>query len=77
VSTAYGIGIDVIDYVGGYSKMITILLNEIFIEESIDWFEWYCFENDFGRGNLEARNGDTPICRHVKELFELMILKTK
>ena len=77
VSTAYDIGIDIINYVDDYSKIITILLNELFTEQSIDWFEWYCFENDFGRGGLEARSGDIPICGDVIELFDIMILKTK
>jgi len=76
ITTAYDIGIDIIDYVDSYSKVITILLNEIFTEESVDWFDWYCFENSFGKGDLEAKINETPICRDVKELFDLMVLKT-
>ena len=77
VSTAYDIGIDVINYVDDYCRILTVLLNEIFTEESVGWFEWYCFENDFGKGDLEAKTNGTPICRDVKELFDLMALKIK
>lgn len=65
--------VDLIEFVDPYHSVISLLLKEIYGEEGNDWFSWFCHENDFGRGNLEAwdENGD-PFCKDVKSLWEYL-----
>ena len=42
-------------------------------QEQVDWFYWFCYENDFGKGKLIAEDKDgNPICRTVEELLEII-----
>ncbi len=41
--------IDLINYEDDYETVITTLLKEVFNEEQYEWFEWFCWENDFGQ----------------------------
>lgn len=69
----YALGIDLIEYEEPYRSIIEILLEQIYAEEGIDWFEWYCWENDFGRGGLTAQDKDkNPICYSWESLYNEM-----
>lgn len=76
-SEAYKADVDLINYNNIFHTVIDILLSEIFTEESMDWFDWYMFEKDFGR-DKEMKAWDenrNPICRNTEELYELMKFK--
>ena len=70
--------VDLIEFVDPYHSVITLLITEIYGEEGHDWFSWFCYENDFGKGSLEAwdENGK-PFCQDVKSLWEYLEEKRK
>lgn len=53
-------------------RVIDLLLDSIYTVEGIDWFNWFCYENDFGEGRLAAYETDneTLICQTAEELYE-------
>lgn len=69
----YKSDVDLINYDDDFYTVIDLLLKEVFSVEAHDWFDWYCYENNFGKGDLEAfnKNGNR-ICRNIEELFELI-----
>jgi len=68
----YELGVDLINFSEDYYIMIEIMLKNIYTKESLGWFDWYCYENDFGRGNLTATDGTNPICEDINGLFKLL-----
>ena len=70
--------VDLIEFADPYHGVISLLLKEIYGEEGHDWFSWFCYENDFGKGSLEAwdENGK-PFCQDVKSLWEYLEEKKK
>ena len=70
------LGIDL--YEGGHSvvepayRVIDLLLDSIYTVEGVDWFNWFCYENDFGERRLAAYETDnkTLICQTAEELYE-------
>lgn len=63
IKEAYKLGVDMINFVDPYYKIINELIEEIYGEEGYDWFSWYCWENDFGqkdwsKGNAYKQNPD-------------------
>ena len=79
VSTLYDLKVDLIEWTDPYGVIIGKLLEEIYGEEGVDWFNWYCYENNFGTGGLEAWDENkNPICYNTKSLWEyLEKLRTK
>ena len=53
-------------------RVIDLLLDSIYTVEGVDWFNWFCYENDFGEGCLVAHETDneTLICQTAEELYE-------
>jgi len=53
-------------------KVIDILLASIYEPVGIDWFNWFCYENDFGEEHLGAfeNDGKTLICQTAEELYD-------
>jgi hypothetical protein len=72
-SNLYKNGIDLFDFVDMYHGIINSLLIEIYGKEGNDWFSWFCYENNFGQGELTANdeNGD-PICYSHESLWEFL-----
>ena len=65
--------VDLINYEDDYEKVITALLKEVFNEEQYEWFEWFCWENDFGQKGMEARDKDgNLICQSWEGLYEIL-----
>jgi hypothetical protein len=50
--------IDLVNYEEDYELILSTCLKEIFNEDQLDWFEWFCWENDFGQKGLEATDKD-------------------
>lgn len=73
VSELYRKKVDLLEFADPYDGIIRILLTEIYTAEGYDWFTWFCYENDFGTGRLDAHdeNGN-PICYDVKSLWEFL-----
>lgn len=46
--TLYDNGVDLINFVDPYHKIINELIIEIYGEDGYQWFSWYCNENEFG-----------------------------
>lgn len=56
-------------------KAIDILLHTIYDTYGIDWIWWFCYENNFGRGDLKAYGTDGTennffICETAEELYD-------
>jgi hypothetical protein len=47
-SKAYDLGIDLLEYGEATEYIIGILIREIYGEIGLDWFNWFCWESDFG-----------------------------
>jgi hypothetical protein len=79
VSALYDLKVDLIEWTDPYGAIIVELLKEIYGEEGVDWFNWYCYENNFGIGGLQAWDENKNlICYDYKSLWEyLEKLKTK
>ena len=79
VSALYDLKVDLIEWTDPYGAIIGELLKEIYGEEGVDWFNWYCYENNFGTGGLGAWDENkNPICYDHKSLWEyLEKLRTK
>lgn len=45
----YDNGMDVINFVDPYHKIISELIKEIYGDEGYDWFSWFCNENEYGQ----------------------------
>jgi len=79
VSALYDLKVDLIEWTDPYATIISELLKEIYGEEGVDWFNWYCYENNFGTGGLQAWDENKNlICYDHKSLWEyLEKLRTK
>lgn len=64
IKQAYDIGVDMINFVDPYHSIIHELIAEVYGEQGLDWFTWFCWENDFGQGDLMQRVNDGSLIRH-------------
>ena len=49
IKKLYDNGVDLINFVNPYHVMINELIEEIYGEVGLEWFNWYCWESDFGQ----------------------------
>lgn len=42
------LGIDVLDLVEPYDEIFEVLIREIYGTEGANWFNWFCYESEFG-----------------------------
>jgi hypothetical protein len=67
------LNMDVMDLVDPYYMIVDKLMREVYGEEGADWFNWFCFENDFGTKGLEAWDENkNPICYNWESLWECL-----
>ena len=67
------LNMDVMDLVDPYYMIVDKLMREVYGEEGADWFNWFCFENDFGTKGLEAWDAnENPICYSWESLWECL-----
>jgi hypothetical protein len=64
--------VDLLEFADPYDVIIRILLTEIYTAEGYDWITWFCYENDFGTGTLDANDENGPICYDIKSLWEFL-----
>jgi hypothetical protein len=72
-SKLYDLNIDLINYSEPYDTVVSLLMQEIYGEIGMDWWSWFCYENDFGKNDLEAsdENGNR-ICYSWKSLHSFL-----
>jgi hypothetical protein len=69
----YKNNVDLINFTDDYAKVISILIEEIYGKSGLDWFEWFCWENNFGQGGLNANDKDgNPICYSHESLWNFL-----
>ena len=49
IKKLYDNGVDLINFINPYHTMINELIEEIYGEGGLEWFNWYCWESDFGQ----------------------------
>lgn len=65
--------VSLIEFVDPYHVIITELIKEVYGEEGYDWWSWFCYENDYGNGGLEAFDKDkNRICYSHESLWEYL-----
>jgi hypothetical protein len=73
IDNLYKNNVDLIEFVDPYHVIISTLIEEIYGEEGIDWFSWFCYENDFGTKGLEAWDENkNPICYSHETLWQYL-----
>jgi hypothetical protein len=63
------LGIDLIEY----DELLVASINDMLKEEfgdKYEWIEWFCYDNDFGKGNLTATDHGKDICYDIKSLYD-------
>ena len=75
ISELHDIGFDF--YEGKYplmsdvEKLFDISIASHYNEKGADWIDWFIYETDYGKKDLEGRDeNDNPICYDVKSLYE-------
>ena len=43
------LGVDVLNLFDPYDEIVNVLIKEIYGEEGLDWFSWFCYESEFGQ----------------------------
>jgi hypothetical protein len=54
-------GVDLINFVDSYYKIISELIKEIYGEEGYSWFSWYCYENEYGQRDWSSPQDEDQI----------------
>lgn len=73
IDNLYKNKVDLIEFAEPYHTIISILIEGLYGEEGIGWFNWYCYENDFGTKGLEAWDADKNlICYSHETLWEYL-----
>jgi hypothetical protein len=72
-SILYKNGVDLIEFTELYHIIIDALIEEIYGKEGLDWFGWFCYENKFGQGGLEAFDENkNRICYSHESLWQFL-----
>jgi hypothetical protein len=73
IDNLYKNNVDLIEFVDPYHGIIQTLMKEIYGEEGVDWFNWFCYENDFGTKGLEAWDENkNRICYSHETLWQYL-----
>ena len=70
----YELGVDIAETNSPLLMVIEKLLYAYFGAKGADWITWYCYENEYGTGNLKAWDeNDQPICHTLQSLYEVIM----
>lgn len=73
METLYDNKIDLVEFTDLYESIISELIIEIYGEVGYDWFCWFCYENDFGQGTLQAWDeNEDLICYSHESLWKYL-----
>ena len=63
--------VDLIAFEEVYHEIIQELLKEVFNKEQLDWWDWFCYETEFGQKDMQGRDEKgNPICYSWESLYE-------
>lgn len=57
IKNLYDNGVDLINFADTYHAIINELIKEIYGEDGYEWFNWFCWESNFGQRDWSK--GDT------------------
>jgi hypothetical protein len=43
------LGVDLVNFVDPYNDIISRCIKEFYGDDGLDWFDWFCYESDFGQ----------------------------
>lgn len=70
ISDLYKHNVNLIEFVDPYHQLISILIEEIYGKEGYDWWSWFCYDNEYGQGGLQAWDENkNPICYSIESLY--------
>lgn len=73
IKNLYANGVDLVNFVDSYHTIINELIKEVYGEDGVEWFSWYCWENDFGQRGLKMFDGNgNPICYSHESLWKYL-----
>ncbi len=82
ISELYDRNVDLIEFVDPYHGIIFTLVKSIYGEKGLDWFQWFCYESDFGQSVYTDKDGNPahgatdengePICYSFESLWEFL-----
>jgi hypothetical protein len=87
ISGMHSLGVDLVNFVDPYNDIISRCIKEFYGDDGLDWFDWFCYESDFGQRdwskaatyvkNGEPRWGATdkegnPICHSILSTWEYL-----
>ncbi len=74
--------VDLTEFMDPYHEIIHTLVKSIYGEKGLDWFSWFCYENDFGQREWAGKDGEpthaaidangNPICYSFESLWEFL-----
>lgn len=65
--------INLLDFVNPYYELIEEILKEEYGDEGLEWWLWFCFENNYGKKGLEAFDENKkPICYSIKSIHKYL-----
>ena len=51
-------------------KMFDITIQNAYNEKGCEWIDWFVYESNFGRNDLDASDNGKPICYDIKSLHQ-------
>jgi hypothetical protein len=78
ISDAYAAGIDLLEFIEGYSKTIQLLWENILTDKGFEWLDWFLYEKGYiqdGIGNPELRAFDRTYDPLTEEKTEIEIIR--
>lgn len=82
VSALYDLNVDLLEFTDRYNSIISTLVKAVYGENGLDWFSWFCYENDFGQKSWTGEDGEPshgatdengePICYSHESLWEFL-----
>ena len=63
LSEANKLNVDLVNFVEPYHEIVDVLIKNIYGEEGLDWFQWFCYESEYGtrdwsKGDCYRHNED-------------------
>ena len=69
----YALGVRLDETLSPLHVAIEILMETYFGKEGAEWISWYCWDNRFGAGGLQATIEDVRVCHTLESLYEVVM----
>ena len=60
-SKLYRLGVNLMEFDDDLQKIISLLIEEVYGPEGLEWFDWFCWESNFGEKDWSKH----PVYSHV------------